>query len=85
MAPLGERQENRQKICGTAVIFEWLFQRLAEKFKCPEEPEPQWIVEKMDDIGHKGDNQKARGTSRLENLTLDNSIEEASVRESRKT
>uniref|UniRef100_A0A914GZR7 Transposase n=1 Tax=Globodera rostochiensis TaxID=31243 RepID=A0A914GZR7_GLORO len=59
--------------------------RLAEKFKCPEEPEPQWIVEKMDDIGHKGDNQKARGTSRLENLTLDNSIEEASVRESRKT
>uniref|UniRef100_A0A914H9Y3 CHK kinase-like domain-containing protein n=1 Tax=Globodera rostochiensis TaxID=31243 RepID=A0A914H9Y3_GLORO len=53
MAPLGERQENRQKICGTAVTFEWLFQRLAEKFKCPEEPEPQWIVEKMNDIGHK--------------------------------
>uniref|UniRef100_A0A183C5S0 Protein kinase domain-containing protein n=1 Tax=Globodera pallida TaxID=36090 RepID=A0A183C5S0_GLOPA len=53
MAPLGERQENRQKICGTAVTFEWLFQRLAEKFKCPEEPEPQWIVEKMNEIGDK--------------------------------
>ncbi|KAI3422661.1 hypothetical protein GPALN_013159 [Globodera pallida] len=30
-----------------------LMGRLAEKFKCPEEPEPQWIVEKMNDIGHK--------------------------------
>ncbi|KAL3100442.1 hypothetical protein niasHS_001745 [Heterodera schachtii] len=52
MSPLGAGcQENLQKICGTAVTFEWLFQRLVEKFNCPDEPEPQWIVEKMNEIG----------------------------------
>lgn len=43
-----------QYICNTKVTFEWLLQRLIEKFKCPEEPEPQWIVEKMNVTGSKG-------------------------------
>lgn len=43
-----------QYISNTKVTFEWLLQRLIEKFKCPEEPEPQWIVEKMNVTGGKG-------------------------------
>ncbi|KAI1724938.1 hypothetical protein Ddc_06213 [Ditylenchus destructor] len=42
-----------QYICGTGVSFEWLFQRLIEKFKCPDEPPPQWIVEKLNVVGGK--------------------------------
>ncbi|CAK5092217.1 unnamed protein product [Meloidogyne enterolobii] len=52
--PLEEQQEpRRQWICGTQVSFEWLFQRLIEKFKCPNEPEPQWIVERLNDTNEK--------------------------------
>jgi len=28
---------------------------LVEKFKCNDEPEPQWIVEKLNVVGGKGD------------------------------
>uniref|UniRef100_A0A915LXF3 Uncharacterized protein n=1 Tax=Meloidogyne javanica TaxID=6303 RepID=A0A915LXF3_MELJA len=49
VSPIPEEQQEprRQWICGTQVSFEWLFQRLIEKFKCPNEPEPQWIQSKL--------------------------------------
>uniref|UniRef100_A0A915LZL5 Phosphatidate cytidylyltransferase, mitochondrial n=1 Tax=Meloidogyne javanica TaxID=6303 RepID=A0A915LZL5_MELJA len=49
VSPILEEQQEprRQWICGTQVSFEWLFQRLIEKFKCPNEPEPQWIQSKL--------------------------------------
>ncbi|KAF7639868.1 CHK domain-containing protein [Meloidogyne graminicola] len=54
--PIEEQDEEppiRQWICGTQVSFEWLFQRLIEKFKCPNELEPQWIVERLNDTNEK--------------------------------
>uniref|UniRef100_A0A914KZH7 Uncharacterized protein n=1 Tax=Meloidogyne incognita TaxID=6306 RepID=A0A914KZH7_MELIC len=55
VSPIPEEQQEprRQWICGTQVSFEWLFQRLIEKFKCPNEPEPQWIVERLNDTNEK--------------------------------
>lgn len=46
--------DNLQYICGSDVSFEWLFERLLEKFKCPDEKEPQWIAERLNVIGDKG-------------------------------
>uniref|UniRef100_A0A1I8AZI9 CHK domain-containing protein n=1 Tax=Meloidogyne hapla TaxID=6305 RepID=A0A1I8AZI9_MELHA len=51
--PLEEQEPRHQWICGTQVSFEWLFHRLVEKFKCPTEPEPQWIVERLNDTNEK--------------------------------
>ena len=48
-------QDQLQYICDTDVSLEWLYQRLTEKFKCPDEPEPQWIAERLNAIGDKGE------------------------------
>lgn len=45
-----------QYICDTDISLEWLYQRLIEKFKCYDEPEPQWIAERLNIIGDKGFN-----------------------------
>ena len=51
-----EQEEERklQYICDTDVSLEWLYQRLTEKFKCQDEPEPQWIAERLNTVGEKG-------------------------------
>ncbi|KAK0422236.1 hypothetical protein QR680_007451 [Steinernema hermaphroditum] len=44
------KSDELQFMCGTDVPLEWLHQRLIEKFKVPDEPEPQWIAERLNSI-----------------------------------
>uniref|UniRef100_A0A7E4UZQ2 CHK domain-containing protein n=1 Tax=Panagrellus redivivus TaxID=6233 RepID=A0A7E4UZQ2_PANRE len=57
ISPLNEgdtkEHEDLQFICNTDVTLEWLYQRITEKFKCPNEPEPQWIAERLNTISDK--------------------------------
>ncbi|TKR94857.1 hypothetical protein L596_009091 [Steinernema carpocapsae] len=46
----GLNSQDLQYMCGTDVPLEWLHQRLIEKFKVPEEPEPHWIAERLNSI-----------------------------------
>ena len=50
-----EKERKLQYICDTDVSLEWLYQRLTEKFKCQDEPEPQWIAERLNTVGDKGE------------------------------
>uniref|UniRef100_A0A914QM76 CHK kinase-like domain-containing protein n=1 Tax=Panagrolaimus davidi TaxID=227884 RepID=A0A914QM76_9BILA len=65
-----------QYICDTDVSLEWLYQRLTEKFKCTEEPEPQWIAERLNAIGDKDLDQTTvlRVTFGWENENLPKSV-----------
>lgn len=49
-----DEQKKLQYICDTDITLEWLYERLTEKFKCEDEPEPQWIAERLNVLSDKG-------------------------------